>query len=216
MTDSQTGGADALPFPTNINWTQLVGLAATLLALFGVKLDPATQAAAVAAIVSLTAVATWVLHTFVNHPNNVAAAQTLAAKAANAAGKSAPVLALLALVALGAGGCGTLTDAAAGAAADAAAQSPVPGQAKTVFGAELTFDFLVEEAQHTIDSGLVTAAQKAAIHDAVAKAEAVNVQARAAAQNGGNAATAALLAALNAANLDFAQALSALGVATGS
>jgi hypothetical protein len=217
MTDAQPGGASTLPFSSNINWTQLVGLLATLLALFGINLDPHTQAAIVAVIVGATAVATWVLHTFVNHPNNVEAAQSLVADAVNAAKKSAPVLVAFAFVMLtGLGGCAALSDAAASLAAAAVSGTPAPGQAKTVFGAELTFDFLVEEAQQYVDSGLATPTQKAAIHDAVVKAEAVNKQARAAAETGGNAASATLLAALNAANLDFAQALSALGVSTGS
>ena len=218
MSDAQQGGAPALPFFSNVNWTQLVGLLAMLLALFGIDLDPHTQAAIIAAIAALTAVATWVLHTFVNHPNNIAAAQTLVTNAVNAAKKAAPALTLFAALVLsaGLGGCAALTDTAVTLAADAVSGTPVPGQAKTVFGAELTFDFLVEEAQQFVDSGLATQAQKAAIHDAVAKAAAVNAQARKAAETGGNAASATLLAALNAANLDFATALSALGVSTGS
>jgi hypothetical protein len=219
MSNASTGGASTLPFSSNVNWAQFVGLAATLLALFGINLDPATQTAVVTAIVSLTAVATWVLHTFVNHPSNVQAAQALVTAAVSAAKKSAPAFAAFAFVAFaatGLGACSTLEDTAATLAADAVGSTPVPGQAKTVFGAELTFDFLVQEAQQYVDSGLASAAQKAAIHDAVVKASAVNQQTRKAAESGGNAASAALLASLNAANLDFAQALSALGVSTGS
>lgn len=217
MTDTQPGSAPALPFSSNVNWTQLVGLLATLLALFGIRLDPATQAAAVTAIVGLTAVATWVLHTFVNHPSNVAAAQTLVADAVNAAKKTAPALAAFALAALattGLGGCSTLENAAASLAANAVSSTPVPGQAKTVFAAKLTFDFLVEEAQNFVDSGLATSAQKAQIRTAVATADSVVNQAETAAENGDNAAVAAALAAMNAQNLSFSQLLAKLGIGT--
>ncbi|MEJ1967084.1 MAG: hypothetical protein WDN03_00395 [Rhizomicrobium sp.] len=123
------------------------------------------------------------------------------------------LLKIAALCALGGlAACSTLTDMAASVAVATVQDTPVPGQARTVFGAELTFDFLVRQAQHYVDSGLATPAQKTAIHDAVAKAQAVNVAARAAAEAGGNAAAATLLAALNAANLDFARALAGLGV----
>jgi len=125
------------------------------------------------------------------------------------------MLAVAFVLLTGLGGCAALGDAASLAAA-AVSGTPAPGQAKTVFGAELSFDFLVEEAQQYVDSGLATPAQKTAIHDAVAKAQAVNKAARAAAESGGNAASATLLAALNQANLDFAQVLSALGVSAGS
>lgn len=105
-----------------------------------------------------------------------------------------------------------LVNDAGTAATQAVATTPIPGQAKTAFGAELTFDFLVKEAQHYVDTGFATPSQKAGIHDAVIKAQAVNVATRTAAQNGSNAAVAGVLAGMNQANLDFAGALAKLGV----
>lgn len=124
-------------------------------------------------------------------------------------------LAFVAVAALLAGplaACSTFTNLAASVAVSTVADAPIPGQAKTVFGAEMTFDFLVKTAQHFVDSGVATPGQKTAIHTAVVKVAAVNKAAREAAQNGTNAAAATLLASLNAANLDFAGALSAVGI----
>ncbi|HEX4302822.1 MAG TPA: hypothetical protein VHZ78_08510 [Rhizomicrobium sp.] len=133
-----------------------------------------------------------------------------------AAGRAAPVIlaSLMFAGALGLSACSTddIVDTLGNVAVATVANTPVPGQAKTVFGAELTFDFLVRQAQHFVDTGLATPAQKSAIHDAVLKAQAVNKAARGAAESGTNAATATLLASLNASNLDFAGALAKLGV----
>lgn len=90
--------------------------------------------------------------------------------------------------------------------------TPVPGQAKTVFGAELTYDFLVETAQHAVDTGLVTAPQKAIIHAAVLRSKPVLDAARQAAERQDNAAIATGLAALNAANIDLGKTIAASGV----
>lgn len=60
-----------MPLNQNINYVQLVAAAAMLLAMFGFNLDAKTQAAIVSLILSGSAVVTWVLHTFVNHPANV-------------------------------------------------------------------------------------------------------------------------------------------------
>lgn len=49
---------------SKINWTQAVGLLATVLALIGIDLDPQTQVAVVAGIQAIVAVVTWVLRTF--------------------------------------------------------------------------------------------------------------------------------------------------------
>lgn len=54
--------------PTNINWTALIGLIATVIALFGIDVPADVQAKLVAGIDSLTFVIIWVLHTFVNPP----------------------------------------------------------------------------------------------------------------------------------------------------
>lgn len=113
------------------------------------------------------------------------------------------------------GGCAAVEDFGASVAVSTVSKAPIPGQDKTAFGAETTFDFLVKEAQHFVDSGFATPAQKAVIHDAVVKAQAVNKSVREAAQTGTNAGTAALVAGLNTANLDFAGALQKLGVPTG-
>jgi hypothetical protein len=203
-----------LPFSQNINWTQLLGLIATVLALFGINLDPHTQAAIILLIVSATSLVTWVMHTFVNHPNNVQSAQAMAHKAVQAAKRAAPIFLFMLILPMffTLAACGWLTDQAANVAVATVSNTPIPGQAKTVFGAETTFDFLVREAQHYVDSGAATPAVKSGIHNAVVKAHAVIKQARAAAEAGTNAGTATLLASLNAANLDFASALSRLGV----
>ncbi|MEI9995080.1 MAG: hypothetical protein WDM91_10830 [Rhizomicrobium sp.] len=137
-----------------------------------------------------------------------------------AAGRIAPVFlaGLMLAGVLGLSACSTaeVVNTLGSIGVSAVANTPVPGQAKTVFGAELTFDYLVRQARHYVDTGLATAAQKATIHDAVVKAQAINKSARAAAESGTNAATATLIASLNAANLDFAAALAKLGVPTGS
>ncbi len=49
---------------SKINWTQLVGFLAVMLAAFGVDLDSDTQIAIVAAIAGATQIATWIIKTW--------------------------------------------------------------------------------------------------------------------------------------------------------
>lgn len=49
---------------SKINWTQAIGVLASVLVIFGINLDPATQAAAVAGIQAVAAVVTWIIRTF--------------------------------------------------------------------------------------------------------------------------------------------------------
>lgn len=74
MTNLDQNNGSILPFNQNINWVQLVAALATLLTMFGITLDPHTQAAIVSLIVAGTVVVTWILHTFINHPANQAKA----------------------------------------------------------------------------------------------------------------------------------------------
>lgn len=52
---------------TNINWTALIGLIATVVALFGLDIPADVQAKLVAGIDAVTFVIIWFLHTYVNH-----------------------------------------------------------------------------------------------------------------------------------------------------
>jgi hypothetical protein len=54
----------ASAWASKINWTQAVALLASVLVLFGINLDPATQVSIIAAIQAIQAVVTWVLKTF--------------------------------------------------------------------------------------------------------------------------------------------------------
>lgn len=49
---------------STINWTQAIGVVASILVIFGINLDAQTQVALVAAIQSVAAVVTWALKTF--------------------------------------------------------------------------------------------------------------------------------------------------------
>jgi hypothetical protein len=49
---------------SKINWTQMVGFIAVMLAAFGVDLDPDTQVAIVAAIAAVTQIVTWIIKTW--------------------------------------------------------------------------------------------------------------------------------------------------------
>jgi hypothetical protein len=49
---------------SKINWTQIVGMAAMLLTVFGIEMDADTQVAAIAGIQGITSVVTWVLRTW--------------------------------------------------------------------------------------------------------------------------------------------------------
>lgn len=68
-----------MDLPQNINWAQLIGFLATLFTLFGITIPPDIQKEIVISIVSLTAIATFFFHIFVNHPRNVAAIMSAAA-----------------------------------------------------------------------------------------------------------------------------------------
>jgi hypothetical protein len=120
--------------------------------------------------------------------------------------------AAFALLLIGTSACAPLTNFFASHAVSAAASTPIPGQAKTVYGAKLTFDFLVKEAQHYVDSGFASAGTKAAIHTNLPKAKAVIDSAEASARGGDNAAVAAALEAMNQENVTFADLLAKLGV----
>lgn len=50
---------------SKINWTQAIGVIASVAAVFGFNLPPETQIALVGAIQGVVAVVTWVLKTFV-------------------------------------------------------------------------------------------------------------------------------------------------------
>ena len=50
---------------SKINWTQAIGVAASIGAVFGLNLDAQTQVAVVAGIQGIVAVVTWILKTFV-------------------------------------------------------------------------------------------------------------------------------------------------------
>lgn len=49
---------------SKINWTQAVGLLASVLVIFGINVDPSTQIALVGSIQGVVAVVTWALKTF--------------------------------------------------------------------------------------------------------------------------------------------------------
>ncbi len=49
---------------SKINWTQGIALAATVLSVFGLDLDPHTQVAVVSTITGIATVVTWFLRTF--------------------------------------------------------------------------------------------------------------------------------------------------------
>lgn len=49
---------------SSINWTQAVGVIASVVAVFGIEMDANTQVAVVATINGLMAVVTWALKTF--------------------------------------------------------------------------------------------------------------------------------------------------------
>ncbi len=49
---------------SKINWTQAIGVVASIAAVFGLNLDPQTQLAVVAAIQGVVAFVTWILKTF--------------------------------------------------------------------------------------------------------------------------------------------------------
>lgn len=49
---------------SKINWTQGIGMAASLGVLFGIHVPPETQAAAITGIQAVSAVATWVIKTW--------------------------------------------------------------------------------------------------------------------------------------------------------
>jgi hypothetical protein len=108
--------------------------------------------------------------------------------------------------------CAPLTNLAASIGISAVQKTPIPGQAKTVYGAKLTFDFLVREAQHYVDSGFASEGTKAAIHVNLPRAKAVIDRAEASARAGDNAAVAAAVEAMNQENVTFADLLSRLGV----
>ena len=50
---------------SKINWTQALGVLASILVVFGINLDAQTQVAIIGAIQGIVAVVTWVLKTFV-------------------------------------------------------------------------------------------------------------------------------------------------------
>lgn len=49
---------------SKINWTQAIGVLASVLVIFGINLDATTQVEVVAGIQGLVAVATWIMKTF--------------------------------------------------------------------------------------------------------------------------------------------------------
>lgn len=95
---------------------------------------------------------------------------------------------------------------------ETAIQTPIPGQAKTVFGSELTYDFCVKLAQHYVDSGQATPAQKKAIHDFVEESYPVVKAASNSAQNGSNTGITTALATINQVNTKWAGILVSFGI----
>lgn len=109
-----TGGQVPVPFTHNINLVQLVGTAAVVLTLVtGGKytISIADQSVIVGAIVSACAAITVLLHTFVNHPANVAAALKYGRRVELAVrnGSGRAVVLLLFVGALMLGGCSSFT-----------------------------------------------------------------------------------------------------------
>lgn len=49
---------------SKINWTQAIGVLASILVVFGIDLDPATQVSVVAGIQGAVAFVTWLMRTF--------------------------------------------------------------------------------------------------------------------------------------------------------
>lgn len=49
---------------STINWTQAIGVLASILVVFGINLDAHTQVALIGAIQGVAAVVTWLLKTF--------------------------------------------------------------------------------------------------------------------------------------------------------
>lgn len=49
---------------SKINWTQALGVVASVLVVFGINIPPETQVAAIAGIQGVQAVATWVFRTW--------------------------------------------------------------------------------------------------------------------------------------------------------
>lgn len=95
-----------LPFSQNINVVQLIAAMAMVLTMFGINLDPKTQAAIVSLIVAGSAVITWILHTFINHPANQAKAALMVTNAvASVKNKSPLILAIFMVGVIGLGGC---------------------------------------------------------------------------------------------------------------
>lgn len=74
MTEESNPDAELMPLNQNINLVQLVGAVATIAAVWGIKLSPAVQESIVTVSVAVVAIVTWYLHTYVNHPRNVARA----------------------------------------------------------------------------------------------------------------------------------------------
>lgn len=84
-----------LPFKANLNWAQLIGIVASILVLLTggkVNLDLATQGDIVMVIQGLVAIYTWIVHTFINHPDNQVKAEVMAKKAVAAVKGAAPML----------------------------------------------------------------------------------------------------------------------------
>ena len=49
---------------SKINWTQAIAFLAMLVSYFGINVDPATQAAILAAITAISTIVTWIMKTF--------------------------------------------------------------------------------------------------------------------------------------------------------
>lgn len=49
---------------SKINWTQAIGVLASIVAVFGIDMDPQTQLAVVAGIQGVVAAVTWVMRSF--------------------------------------------------------------------------------------------------------------------------------------------------------
>jgi hypothetical protein len=103
---NQDSTSGIVPFRMNINVAQLVAALAMMLAVFGLNVDAATQAAIVSGIMGATAVVTWVLHIFVNHPANKAIVAAAAEKvSAGMRGKAGAFIAVMLLGTFMLGGC---------------------------------------------------------------------------------------------------------------
>ena len=67
----------ASTWASKINWTQAVGVVASIIAIWGINMPPETQVAVVALIQAAVAVITWVLRTFFTKTVTPSVAQKL-------------------------------------------------------------------------------------------------------------------------------------------